>query len=159
MKKKATKEPEKPTREHEAFTNAVKQIIGPSLEKLGFTLYSYKYSNSFISIVYLKPTQFIKIDGSTNWQDGNSYYNINLGTGPAEKHFATEWYSVALWHLKKTIEPSIPVKEYSFPLGGDIIPNITKANEELLKYGDGFFKGDLAIFNEIVKKLSKGEKI
>jgi len=156
MKKKKI---EKPTPEHEAFANAVKQIIGASLEKLGFVFHSYKYTNSFTSIVYLKPTQFIKIAGSTHWQDDSSYYNINLGTGPADKNFATEWYSVALWHLKRMIEPSIPVKEYSFPLGNNLIPSITKANEDLLKYGDRFFKGDFAIFNEIVEKLSRGETI
>ena len=41
----------------------------------------------------------------------------------------------------------------------DVIPNVTKANKDMLKYGDSFFKEDLTIFNEIVKKLSKGEKI
>jgi hypothetical protein len=145
---------EKPSAEHLAFSESVKQIIGTVLEKYGYSLHKNETKNQHTSIVYLKPGYFIKIDASTDYRDAPGYYNISLGAGNGAIDY-TQWFAVALWWLKKEIEPNADAREYGFPKEADLFSNLSYAKEELLKYGKTILDGDLTLFNQIVKQKNQ----
>jgi hypothetical protein len=142
--------PKKPLPEIIYFSECIKETLGAELEKIGFKFLSNDMNGSWITMTYLKENIFIKIQGSIDYRDDPSYYNIVLGSGESEN--ISNWYSIALWKLIRTIEPGSAAKEYVFPFGKDVNKSLENAVKDLLKYGDAFLNGDFTIFNEIEKK-------
>ena len=132
------------------FSECVKEVLGPKLEKNGFKLISNDMNGSWITITYLKENIFIKVQGSIDYRDDPSYYNIVLGSGESKN--ISDWYSIALWQLIRAIEPESIAKEYVFPIGNDANKSLENATSDLLKYGKDFLSGDFTTFNEIVRK-------
>ncbi|HXB10915.1 MAG TPA: hypothetical protein VNZ45_02935 [Bacteroidia bacterium] len=144
----------KPLPEIVFFSKSVMGAIGSELEKIGFKLLSNDMNGSWIAITYRRENMFIKVQGSVDYRDDLSYYNIVLGSGESEN--ISEWYSIALWQLIRAIEQGSMAKEYVFPTGKDVDKCLKKASLDLLKYGKTFLNGDFTIFNEIVKKQNGG---
>jgi len=157
FKKKNTKKnkDKEPSPEHIAFSDSIKEIVGPTLEQYGFKFHRQEIERWFTTIIYRKEQQYIKISGSTHWHDYPDSFNVILGEGDSEDFFEYDWNSVALWRLKETIEPTTKAKEYSFPRGEAIPHSVSNANDEILKYGLTFLKGDLTLFFETRKNQNK----
>ncbi len=142
--------PKKPLPEIVEFAKSVEDIVSPALKKIGFKLLSNDMNGSWICMTYLRENIFIKVQGTIDYRDAPSYYNIVLGS--VEDENIINWYSIALWQLIRAMEPGSMAKEYVFPCGGDMTKNLKNASADLLKYGKAFLSGDFTIFNEIVNK-------
>jgi hypothetical protein len=136
----------KPSLNHIAFADKALEIFSPEMEKFGFIGHRTEIDTNLTTIVFRKDKQYIKIDGSTEPRDLNDCYNIILGEGDSEDFWEWDWNSIALWRLKRTINPKAKTQEYSFPFGDEISDNLISAKKELLKFGQTFLNGDLTLF-------------
>jgi len=153
--KSETVKTKKPSPEQILFAETVLDIIYPTVEKFGFARHRTEIETYSTTIIFRKDKLYIKVNSSTYPKDYPFFYNIVLGEGDSEDFFEFDWNSIALWYLKKEIEPKLEVKEYEFPIGEKVKYSLKNANEELLKYGITFLTGDLNLFHDTRKKLNK----
>jgi hypothetical protein len=149
---------EKPSPEQTLFTDTVLEIISPTVEKFGFARQKTNVKTYSSNVVWRKDKQYIKAESTNYPTDYPFYYNIVLGEGDSEDFFEYDWNSIALWRLKKMIDPKAKAHEYEFPLGDKVIFSITNANKELLIYADTFLRGDLTLFYETRSEQNKGRE-
>lgn len=135
--------------ENALFAENVLEIISPAVERFGFQRHITEYENHFITLIFRKATQYIKISGSTHPTDYPHFYNVILGEGDSEEFYEWDWNSIALWQLKKIIAPNAKAKEFAFPYGDNVKFSVLKAKRDLLKYADAFLRGDLALFYKV----------
>jgi hypothetical protein len=148
----------KPSTEQTLFADTVLEIISPTVEKFGFTRHKTNANTYSSNIVWKKDKQYIKAESTNYPTDYPFYYNIVLGEGDSEDFFEYDWNSIALWRLKKMIDPTVKAQEYEFPLGDKVNFSISNANKELLKYADTFLRGDLTLFYETRSEKNKGRE-
>ena len=144
-----------PSPEHIAFSTSIKTIIGETLKQYGFEFHRQEVDRWFTTIIYRNDKRYIKISGSTHWHDHPASYNIILGEGDSEDFYEYDWNSIALWRLKKTINPTLKAQEYSFPRDEKIRYSVENAKDELLKFGETFLNNDLTLFYETRKNQNK----
>lgn len=149
----------KPSPEQTLFADTVLEIISPTVEKFGFTRHKTNVNTYSSNIVWKKDKQYIKAESTNYPTDYPFYYNIVLGEGDSEDFFEYDWNSIALWRLKKMIDPTVKAQEYEFPLGDKVNLSISNANKELLKYADTFLRGDLTLFYETRSEQNKGREL
>ena len=137
---------EDPSPEHIAFSNCVNTIIGQALNQYGFEFHRQEIERWFTTIIYRNDNRYFKISASTHWRDHPSYFNIILGEGDSEEFYEYDWNSIALWRLKKTINPNLKAQEYSFPKDEEIRYSVENARDELLQFGETFLNNDLTLF-------------
>jgi len=148
----------KPSLNHIAFTDKALDIFSSEMEKFGFLRHWTEIEPNSTTIVFRKDKQYIKIDGSTEPRDLNDCYNIILGEGDSEDFWEWDWNSIALWRLKQAIDPKAKAQEYSFPFGDKISYSLINAKNELLKYGQTFLNGDLALFHNTRQKQNRSRE-
>jgi len=156
--KPETVKTKKPSPEQMMFAETVLEIISPSLENFGFERHRTEIETHLTTIIFRKDKQYIKVSGSTYPTDYPYSYNLLLGEGDSEDFFEWDWNSIALWRLKTKIEPDSKAHEYSFPFGDKVKYSVNNANEELLKYGLTFLKGDLTLFYETRKEQNNNRE-
>ncbi|HEX6889592.1 MAG TPA: hypothetical protein VF141_02830, partial [Chryseolinea sp.] len=69
----------------------------------------------------------------------------------------TDWNSVALWKIKKSIAARGKAKEYSLEqMDNDkLAQSLIYARNELLNYGQKFLKGDIELFDKVRREQNK----
>jgi hypothetical protein len=150
--KNETVETEKASAEHILFAEKTLEILSSDIESFGFERTKTKIEKYSTVIIYKKDKQYIKISGSTYPTDYPYSYNIIFGEGDSENFPETDWNSIALWKLKKFIEPNSKAKEYEFPFNEKVKFSIENANVELLKFGITFLNGEMEKFYEVRKE-------
>lgn len=148
-------ETNKPSTEQILFAENALEIFSPKLESFGFERTKTKIEKYFTQIIFKKDNQYIKISGSTYPTDYPYSYNLILGEGDSENFPETDWNSIALWRLKKQIEPNCSAKEFEFPYNEKVKFSIENAKEELIKFGITFLNGNLEKFDEARKEQNK----
>jgi hypothetical protein len=103
---------EKQSKDLKLFADEVLNIFNEPMHRHGFKLQLKKIEEYFCTIIYTKGDNYIKIFANIHWHDYPSNYNIILGDGKTEWP-DYDWNSVALWRIKKHIDPSTDAKEYS----------------------------------------------
>lgn len=132
------KQIEKLSPEQKLFAEKVIQIVVPTFEQFEFKKHRIEIKKYSSVIVYKKDNQYLKISSSTYPRDYPYSYNINLGEGDSEEVFGYDWNSVALWRLKRAINPQEKGAEYEFPTKKEVEPSLEDAKAELLKYAITF---------------------
>jgi len=148
-------ETEKPSPEQTLFVQTVLEIINPIVEKSGFKRQKTIVKTYSSSIVWRKDKQYIKVQSTNYPTDYPYYYNIVLGEGDSENFLEYDWNSIALWRLKKMIDPAAAAQEYEFPLVDEMKFSISNAKTELLQYADTFLNGDLTLFYKTRSEQNK----
>lgn len=156
--KKIKEKEDIPSPEQINFSESIKNIIGLTLFKYGFKLYSEEVNSWKTTIIYRKRKQYIKVHGSTHWHDHPYFYNISFGEGSSKDFFEADWNSISLSEFIKANELTDDENTYSFPFGDDVIPCIELVNKDIEKYGHEFLSGDLTLFNELRKKQSQNRE-
>ena len=146
--KTETVKTEKPSPEQTLFKDTVLEIINPTVEKFGFERHRITVKEFSSNIVWRKNKLYIKAESTNYPTDYPFYYNIVLGEGDSEDFFEYDWNSIALWQLKKRIDPTAKAQEYEFPFGVNVKFSVLNANKELLEYADTFLHGDMRLFYE-----------
>ena len=153
--KTETVKTKRPSPEQIIFADTILEIVSPSVESFGFVRRRTEIETYLTTIVFRKDNQYIKISGSTYPTDYPYFYDLILVEGNSEDFIEWDWNSIALWCLKAKIDPNSKAQEYSFPTGDKVKYSVTNANEELLKYGLTFLKGDLTLFYETRREQNK----
>jgi len=146
---------EKPSPEQKLFSEKAMEILIPTFEQFGFHKHRIEIKKHSSTIIYRKDKQYLKISSNTHPRDYPNYYNIVLGEGDSEDFFEYDWNSIALWRLKKEINPELKVSEYEFPKDNGIELSLKNANFELLKYGLTFLNGELELFHKSRKEQNR----
>jgi hypothetical protein len=149
---------EKPSPEQKLFSEKAMEIVIPTFEQFGFEKHRIEIGKHSSIIIYRKVNQYLKISSTTYPTDYPYCYNIILGEGDCEDVFEYDWNSIALWRVKKTIEPKLKASEYEFPTKKAVEPSLEHANAELLKFGISFLNGDLNLFHEIRKERNQNRE-
>ena len=131
--KNETVETGKASTEHILFAEKTLEILGSNIESFGFERTKTKIEKYFTEIIYKKDKRYIKISGSTYPTDYPYCYNIIFGEGDSENFPETDWNSIALWKLKKFIEPNSKAKEYEFPFNEKVKFSLENAEKQLDK--------------------------
>jgi hypothetical protein len=150
--KNETVETGKASTEHILFAEKTLEILSSNIESFGFERTKTKIEKYFTEIIYKKDKRYIKISGSTYPTDYPYCYNIIFGEGDSENFPETDWNSIALWELKKFIEPNSVAKEYEFPFNEKVKFSLENANVDLLKFGITFLNGEMEKFYEVRKE-------
>jgi hypothetical protein len=145
---------ENPSPEQTAFADAVLATIGPTVEKFGFRRIEVDIETYWTRIIFCKDKQYINILSTSYPTDYPNYYDIIFSEGKRRKS-GFYWRSITTLRLAKIIDPSITAFTYNFPFGDLIKVSVETANEDLLKYGASFLKGDLSIFYQAQKVLDQ----
>lgn len=140
---------------HRLFSKVVLQIISPTVEQYGFVRHKKKAEKFFTEIIFRKNSQYIKISASTYPTDYPYFYNIILGDGDSDGFPEYDWNSIALWRLKRKLNPAVKAEQYAFPSAEEMQVSLTKANQELLKYANDFMTGDMTLFYETRSERNK----
>jgi hypothetical protein len=140
--------------EQTAFADAVLATIGPTVEQFGFRRIEVDIETYWTRIIFCKGKQYINILSTSYPTDYPNYYDIIFSEGQRRKS-GFYWRSITTLRLAKIIDPSITAFTYNFPYGDLIKVSIETANEDLLKYGASFLKGDLSIFYQAQKVLDQ----
>jgi|GEM_PF-727278 len=138
---------EAPSIEQKLFAEIVLEVIAPTLERYDFVKHIVEVKTYSTNIVFRKSKQYIEIHSTNYPLDYPYHYNILLGEGDSENFSESDWNSIALWQLAKTIDTNALTSAYDFPNGENVKPSIEQAIEDLLTYGGSFLKGDLTQFN------------
>lgn len=154
-KKTLSKTTEPPSQEHLEIAKSARDILGEVIEPFGFQLHREEVEKEFTTLTYRHAKRYIKLSATTHWHDHPSHYNIILGEGDSEDVFEYRWNSVALWRLKKELDPTAKAKSYPFPFDDKVEPSLIHAKEELLQYGDSFLNNDLTLFHKIRKEQNE----
>jgi hypothetical protein len=150
--KNETVETEKASTEQIFFAEKTLEILSSNIESFGFERTKTKIEKYFTEIIYKKDKRYIKVSSSTYPTDYPYCYNIIFGEGDSENFPETDWNSIALWKLKKFIEPNSVAKEYEFPFNEKVKFSLENANVELLKFGKTFLNGEMEKFYEVRKE-------
>ena len=150
--KNETVETEKASTDQILFAENILEILSSNIESFGFERTKIEIEKYFTEIIYRKNKRYIKISGSTYPTDYPYCYNIIFGEGDSENFPETDWNSIALWKLKKSIEPNSKAKEYEFPFNEKVKFSIENANVELLKFGITFLNGEMEKFYDLRKE-------
>lgn len=150
--KNVTVETERASAEHILFAEKTLEILSSNIESFGFERTKTKIEKYVTEIIYKKDNRYIKISGSTYPTDYPYCYNIIFGEGDSENFPENDWNSIALWKLKKLIEPDSKAKEYEFPFNEKVQFSIENANIELLRFGITFLNGEMEKFYEVRKE-------
>ncbi len=146
---------EKTSAEQTEFAQEVLKIISPTVEKFGFVHHSTQIKEYSAKIIWRKKNQYVEVTSTNYPTDYPYYYNIVLGEGSSDNFFESDWNSVAVWALARVLEPTADVNSYDFPLGESIEKSICEANQDLIKYGESFLAGDLAVFSQARKLINE----
>lgn len=132
------------------FTKTVGTIFDKMLNEYGFKLKIEKTEKLCCQRIYINKDKYIKISGNTHPMDFPQHYNIVLGQGSVEWPDC-DWNSVALWRIKKEIEPKGKAKEYSLEQIDEakLGHSLNHAKNELQNYGKEFLAGDLTLFDKV----------
>ena len=120
----------------------------------GFKLQAKKIEQYFCNVIYKKGDNYVKIFANIHWHDYPSYYNVILGNGKIEWP-DDDWNSIALWYVKKHLDPSSNAKEYSLLKFDGIEFSLENACKELEKYGSDFLNGNLDTFKKIRAEVNQ----
>lgn len=150
--KNVTVEAERASAEHILFAEKTLEVLSSNIESFGFERTKTKIKKYVTEIIYKKDNRYIKISGSTYPTDYPYCYNIIFGEGDSENFPENDWNSIALWKLKKLIEPDSKAKEYEFPFNEKVQFSIENANIELLRFGITFLNGEMEKFYEVRKE-------
>lgn len=133
-----------------AFNKAVGTIFDKSLADYGFKLKKKKTEKQFCERIYVNGDRYLRISGDVHPMDFPPHYNVVLGQGSYEWP-DTDWNSVALWRIKKSIDPKTKAKEYSLEqLDNDKLDySLNHAKNELLNFGQKFLTGDIELFDKV----------
>ena len=145
----------KPSREQLLFSDTVLELVGSAIEVYGFSLRKVVVETYITSIVYRKDKRYIKVNSTTYPRDYPYCYNIVLGEGDSENFIESDWNSIALWALAKTMDTGANISSYNFPYEDKVSSSIKKASGDLLKYGESFLTGDLTAFYEARKTINQ----
>lgn len=137
---------EKPSEVQSQFAKVVLEIIGPSVEKYGFSLTNKEVGKYFTNIVWRKHNQYVKVNSTNYPTDYPYYYAVSLGEGSSEDAWESDWNSVAVWSLARIINPEDKIGAYDFPYDQKFEEGVKKAGNDLLNYGSSFLNGDLEVF-------------
>lgn len=146
FRKNKKRSAEDPSVEQLLFANTVLEIIGPTVERFGFSLHSTTVTYTSTTIIYRNEKKYIKVNSTTFPTDYPYYYTIVFGEGSSDDFFEYDWNSVALWAIGRLIDPTAGIGSYDFPYGDQVRPNVESANADLLRYGISFLEGDLSYF-------------
>jgi hypothetical protein len=141
------------------FNKTVGTIFDKPLAEHGFKLKRKKTEKLSCQRIYVNEDRYIKISGNVHPRDFPPHYNIVLGQGSYEWP-DTDWNSVALWRIKKSIDPKLKAKEYSLELmdSDKLGHSLTHAKNELLDYGQKFLTGDIEVFDKVRREQNKGRQ-
>ena len=148
----------KASAEQTLFAENALEILSPIIESFCFERIKTKIEKYSTQIIFKKENQYIKICSSTYPTDYPYSYNIVLGEGDSESFPETDWNSIALWGLKKQIEPNSKAKEYDFPYNEKVAFSIENAKDELIKFGISFLKGHLEEFYKARKEQNRNRE-
>lgn len=145
---------EKPSKDLKLFADKALEIFNHTMREHGFKFKSKKVEKYFCTIIYIKGENYIKIFANIHWHDYPSYYNVILGHGKTDWP-DYDWNSIALWRLKKHIDPTTDAKAFSLLKFDGIEYSLTNAKNELEKYGTDFLNGNLELFKKIRSDVNK----
>lgn len=145
---------DKSSKDLKLFADKALLVFNPTMQENGFKLLSKKVEEYFCTIIYVKGDNYIKIFANIHWHDYPSYYNVILGNGKSDWP-DNDWNSVALWHIKKHIDPTANAKEYSLLKFDGIEHSLANAKAELVTYGSDFLNGNLDIFTKVRSDTNK----
>ena len=132
------------------FSRLVEIVFDKPMIEYGFKLERKKLENDFCERIYINSDRYVKISANIHPMDAPAYYNIVLGQGGIDWP-ECDWNAVALWRIKKDLDPKLKAKEYSLQKMEGLEKSLNHAKGELLKYGDPFLNGDLKHFFEVRK--------
>jgi len=138
------------------FNKTVGAFFDNPLADYVFKLKRKKTEKLFCERIYINGDRYVRISGDVHPMDFPPHYNIVLGQGSYEWP-DTDWNSVALWRIKKSIDPKAKAKEYSLEqLDSDKLEHsLSHAKNELLDYGQQFLTGDIELFNKVRREQNK----
>jgi hypothetical protein len=145
---------EKPSKDLKLFADITIKVFNELMHGHGFKLLSKKVEQYFCTIIYVKGDNYVKIFANIHWHDYPSYYNVILGDGKTDWP-DNDWNSVAIWHLKKHIDPASNAKEYSLLKFDGIEHSLDNAKNELEKYGADFLKGNLDLLKKVRAEVNQ----
>jgi hypothetical protein len=145
---------DKPSKDLKLFADKALLIFNHTTQQNGFKLLSKKVEKYFCTIIYVKGDSYIKIFANIHWHDYPSYYNVVLGNGKFEWP-DSDWNSVALWRIKKYIDPTADAKEYSLLKFEGIEHSLENARAELEKYSSDFLNGNFDVFTKVRSHINK----
>ena len=138
------------------FNKTVGTIFDKTLNDFGFKLKRKKTEKLFCERIYINGDRYIRISGDIHPMDFPPHYNIVLGQGSIEWPDC-DWNAIALWLVKKEIDPKKKANEYSLEKMDEdkLGHSLNHAKEELVNYGKGFLTGDLKLFDKVRRELNK----
>jgi hypothetical protein len=148
---------EKPSEEQILFTETVLEILGPVIEKFGFTRHRTETKEYSSVIIWRRNNQYIKIDSTTYPTDYPFFYSLVFGEGDSENFFEYDWNGASLTLFKNKIEQTSSYAP-DFPTNEKMRESITQTLFELEKYGQSFLNNDLTMFYEIRSDLNKNRE-
>jgi hypothetical protein len=140
------------TPDQRAFADCALELIGAVAAEHGFERKTTKVEPFSVQIIYRKGGQSLEVRGGTDPREQPDYYNIILGVEVA----AGVMYTVALWRMQRIEEGTDAGTEYAFPYREEVRPSLARAAAELKRFGAGFLKGDLALFEAAKRKFATG---
>jgi hypothetical protein len=137
------------------FNKTVGTVFDKPLADNGFKLKKKKTEKHFCERIYINGDRYVKISGNVHPRDFPPHYNVVLGQGNFEWPDC-DWNSVALWRIKKSIEPHGKAKEYSLEMDNhELGHSLSHAKNELLNYGQTFLTGDIELFDKVRREQNK----
>ena len=138
------------------FNKAVGTIFDKLLSDYGFKLKRKKTEQFICDRIYVNGDRYVKISGDVHPRDFPPHYNIVLGKGSLDWPDC-DWNSVALWRMKRLIDPKAKAKEYSLEqMDNDKLGHsLGHAKNELLDYGQKFLIGDIEFFDKARREQNK----
>ena len=138
------------------FNKTVGTVFDKPLADYGFKLKRKKTEKLFCERIYINGDRYVRISGDVHPMDFPPHYNIVLGQGSYEWP-DTDWNSVALWRIKKSIDPKAKAKEYSLEQldSNKLEHSLSHAKNELLDYGQQFLTGDIELFDKVRRGQNK----
>ena len=137
------------------FNKTVGTIFDKPLANFGFKLQRRRTEKLSCERIYINGDRYLRM-GNIHPMDSPPHYNIVLGQGSIEWPDC-DWNAVALWRIKKKIEPIGKAKEYSLEQMDEdkLTQSLNHAKKQLLNFGKEFLAGDTELFDKVRRKQNR----